>query len=233
MFNHINRSAALKVYYVIDHMLPPIIRDSRWLMKFPLWLVFGRHYRTYMNFKDNVTHMTEKEFRDIYVKVSDTAITRRTDLNQPSIDKILEHTSGSNVIDVGCGHGYMASLLSKKHNVTAVDIVISDSLKQQHPRINFQEASVESLPFEDQMFDTVICSHTLEHVCDIQGAIKELRRIGKKLIIVVPRQRPYKYTFDLHINFFPYLHSLRLTMGKTTKQVMCDDAGGDTFYMEY
>lgn len=42
-------------------------------------------------------------------------------------------------------------------------------------------------------------------------ALAELRRVAKRrLIIVVPKQRNYKYTFELHINFFPYLFDLKI-----------------------
>jgi ubiquinone/menaquinone biosynthesis C-methylase UbiE len=73
--------------------------------------------------------------------------------------------------------------------------------------------SLENLPFDDDSFDTVVCTHTLEHIRNIGQALKEIRRVTRKtLIVVVPKQREYKYTFDLHIHFFPYISSLhRLT----------------------
>ncbi|MCI9480623.1 MAG: hypothetical protein HFI21_16805 [Lachnospiraceae bacterium] len=38
---------------------------------------------------------------------------------------------------------------------------------------------------------------------------KELRRVCiRKLIVVIPRQREYQYTFDLHINFYPYQYKV-------------------------
>lgn len=65
------------------------------------------------------------------------------------------------------------------------------------------------MPFEDNSFDTVICTHALEHIKNEKKALKELRRIcRKKLIIVVPRQRDFRYTFDLHINFYPYRYNV-------------------------
>jgi hypothetical protein len=54
----------------------------------------------------------------------------------------------------------------------------------------------------------------------------------KRLIVVVPKQRPYKYTFDLHLHFFPYEHSLRTIMGPNHGAVFCKDVGGDLFYVE-
>ena len=51
----------------------------------------------------------------------------------------------------------------------------------------------------------MICSHVLEHVLDINLAYQNLKKICKRrLIIVVPKERPYEYTFNGHLHFFPY-----------------------------
>ncbi len=56
----------------------------------------------------------------------------------------------------------------------------------------------------------MISTHTLEHVLNAEAALAELRRVARRrLILVVPRQRPYRFTFDLHLNYFPYAWSLR------------------------
>jgi hypothetical protein len=45
-------------------------------------------------------------------------------------------------------------------------------------------------------------------VLDIRAAIAELRRIcTRRLVIVVPLEREYRFTFNAHIHFFPYPHS--------------------------
>ena len=43
-----------------------------------------------------------------------------------------------------------------------------------------------NLPFKDKSFDFVICSHLLEHIEDIEGALKELMRVGKRGYIETP-----------------------------------------------
>lgn len=45
---------------------------------------------------------------------------------------------------------------------------------------------IYNLPFRDQQFDTVLCSHTIEHVENPEKFFRELKRIGKKLSIVIP-----------------------------------------------
>jgi SAM-dependent methyltransferase len=45
---------------------------------------------------------------------------------------------------------------------------------------------VYRLPFGDKQFDTVLCSHTLEHVADPDAFLAELGRVGKDVVIVLP-----------------------------------------------
>jgi ubiquinone/menaquinone biosynthesis C-methylase UbiE len=100
-----------------------------------------------------------------------------------------------------------------------------------HAAITCVEASIERLPFDDGQFDTVVCTHTLEHVQHLQRAVDELRRVARRrLIVVVPRQRPYRYTFSLHVNFFPYAWSLTGQLGHAPGAVIKNL--GDWFYLE-
>lgn len=71
--------------------------------------------------------------------------------------------------------------------------------------IQLVTAPVEELPFDDAAFDTVICTHLIEHLLEPRCAIAELRRMARRrLIVVVPREREYRYTSNLHFNFYPY-----------------------------
>lgn len=42
------------------------------------------------------------------------------------------------------------------------------------------------LPFGDRRFEWVLCSHTVEHVEDPQRLDRELRRVGRNVLYVVP-----------------------------------------------
>ncbi|MBN2199850.1 MAG: methyltransferase domain-containing protein [Candidatus Aminicenantes bacterium] len=46
--------------------------------------------------------------------------------------------------------------------------------------------SVTRLPFKDGQFETVLCSHTMEHVEDPNAFWRELKRVGKNVTIVLP-----------------------------------------------
>jgi len=124
----------------------------------------------------------------------------------------------------------MLSNLGKK--VTGVDFFISDSLKSNIvENASFIECNILQLPFEDNSFDIVLSAHTLEHIVQIQSAISELRRVAKEtLIIIVPKQREYKYTFETHVHFFPYAESFHRIMENPAAK--CFYLDNDILYIE-
>ena len=204
-----NRSITNKINYLLDNWIPPRIRDSKILMGIALRIALGSKYKYYMSFKENVVKMSEKEIKYYYELLADTFIDRKTDLNDRCIKFILSNIVGDSILDAAAGRGYLAGLLYQKlaGGIHAVDIILPNKKQK---GIQYHQASLTQLPFNDNCFDTVICTHALEHIKDLQSALKELRRVCKKrLIIVVPRQREYQYTFDLHINFFPYEYTFR------------------------
>lgn len=47
-------------------------------------------------------------------------------------------------------------------------------------------SDIYNLPFVDGQFETVLCSHTIEHVDDPEKFYKELQRVGQEVTLVVP-----------------------------------------------
>lgn len=229
----LSRRVTTKIAFVLDELIPPLIRDARWFMWLPFRAMFGAKSGKFFGFKDKAFQMDFEEFKGTYEDTASVHIQRETDLNEACISQILENLTGDNVLEVGCGRVYLADKMAAKTKVTACDMVISTALREKHSNIEFHEASIESLPFADNSFDTVVSTHTLEHVLDIVKAIAELRRVTKKrLIIVVPKQRPYRYTFDLHLHFFPYKWSLLAFMAGTGYAQDIQLLQGDWYYQE-
>lgn len=190
--------------------MPPRMRDSKVIMGALFRLVLGPKYKYYMEFKDHVSNMTEEEINKYYEILADTFMKRETDLNEGCIQYILENANGKTILDAATGKGYLSHLLKEKgeyERIAALDIVLPEKREKE---IEYFAGSLTSLPFQDNEFDVVVCTHALEHIKDYDRALSELRRVcKKKLIIVVPRQREHRYTFDLHINFFPYMYSFK------------------------
>ncbi len=51
---------------------------------------------------------------------------------------------------------------------------------------SFVKVDIYNLPFEDKQFDTVLCSHTMEHVKEPDRFFRELQRVEKRVTIVIP-----------------------------------------------
>lgn len=232
----LTRDLTLKIAFVFDELIPPIIRDSKWFMYLPLKILFGKKANIFFNFKQKAPFMTEDDYIKLYKEIDSYLIKRETCINSQCVEKILKSVKGEIVLEAGCGNAYLAKLLANKYQVTGADILVDRNIINKNKNIKFVNANIEHLPFPDRSFDTVVCTHTLEHVLNIQPAIKELRRVTKKrLIVVTPCQKQYKYTFDLHIRFFPYIHSFVTEMNydKTyKKKFVCKKVGGDIYYQE-
>ncbi|MFC1584830.1 methyltransferase domain-containing protein [Fibrobacterota bacterium] len=221
------------LHFFFDELIPPLLRDSRWFMWLPFRILFGRKADIFFGFKDKAYQYSGRELLDVFKTARCAHIKRASDVSKHCLSKLLANVEGDKVLDAGCGRGFLAQRLSGDYQVHASDLFIPVKLPKRLGGVRFQAASVENLPYKDRSFDTVICSHTLEHVKDPQAAVQELRRVSKKrIILVVPKQRPYKYTFDLHLHFFPYRHSFLALVGDGGGSARCEELRRELFYIE-
>jgi ubiquinone/menaquinone biosynthesis C-methylase UbiE len=91
-----------------------------------------------------------------------------------------------NVLEIGVGSNVTSTYLSYK----GIEVVTIDLEARLGPAV---VASVRHLPFEDQVFDTVVCCQVLEHLPfdEFDGCLSELRRVCKrKLVLSLPDKTP-------------------------------------------
>ena len=213
----LNRNITLIVHYILDNLIPPIFRDNKWLMRLFIKIAYGSYTDAVMEFKGKYPFMSEDEISNYYELTKDAPINKReSDLNTTCLNYILENIVGESVLDAACGRGALLKKIQindPSKELCGADIVLNEHIDQKW-KGRFVQSSICTLPFDDCGFDTVICTHALEHIRDYKKAIGELFRIAKKrLIIVVPKQREYQYTPDFHIHFFPYLYSFKAFIG--------------------
>jgi len=99
------------------------------------------------------------------------------------------------VLDVGCGKGFLLYELIKEIPeliVKGIDIskyAIDHAKKEIKPFLELGNA--KKLPFEDNEFDLVISINTIHNLLcyDLEKAIKEIERVGKKKYIVADAYR--------------------------------------------
>jgi SAM-dependent methyltransferase len=218
---------------VLEEVLPPALRDST-----PMRWAFRRHWGRLVDdietFRERIPFVSPVEYRNIYERLP--RVQDETDNSAACIDRIAASIQGETVLDVGCGTGYLLNHLKRERPdlaLTGVDFIVEDGTRTRHPDIRFEQANIENLPFADASFDTVICTHVLEHILDFHGALSELRRVARRnLILVVPREREYRFTFNPHLHFFPYPHSFLRYLTPVPENHQLESVGRDIFYTE-
>ncbi|HEY6125662.1 MAG TPA: class I SAM-dependent methyltransferase [Steroidobacteraceae bacterium] len=223
------------IRYLLEEWIPPALRDSapmRWLFR----AYWGRFVDDLEKFRANIHRVTPAEYADIYRRMP--RIQESTDNSDACIRRLVELMLPGSVCDVGCGTGHLLGVLASNskgvpRKFAGVDFQLEPEISQRHPGVEFREAGVEHLPFPDRAFDTVICTHVLEHVLRIDLTILELRRItARRLLIVVPLEREYRFTFNPHVHFFPYPHSFLRHISPVPSNARCEVIGRDLLYIE-
>ena len=235
MVKPMKRETTNAIRYVLEEFLPPVVRDSR-LMRWVFRGYWGKLVPDLEDFRARAHHVGEQEYADIYAALP--RIHEGFDCSEACIQSIIESTVDGDILDVGCGTGLLLKRIIERrgtdaNSYTGVDIHVDEDTRSAIPNVRFEEAMVERLPFDDNSFDTVICTHVLEHILDIRQAVAELRRVCRgKIIIVVPKEREYSFTFNPHLHFFPYPHSFLRHMLPVPTVAVCEQIGRDFFYTE-
>src|SRR4051794_10201540 len=86
------------------------------------------------------------------------------------------------VLDIGCGPRGSLEWCDEAAETVGLDPLADRYLKlgaEQH-RMRYVEAGAERIPFEDGHFDIVSCLNSLDHVDDVDAAIREITRVTRR-----------------------------------------------------
>jgi 2-polyprenyl-3-methyl-5-hydroxy-6-metoxy-1,4-benzoquinol methylase len=119
----------------------------------------------------------------------------RSELTDPALLKSIGEPAGLSILDAGCGEGYLSRILARKGaTVTGVDsgAKLIEAARAQNLAdelsISFDVASVDELPYSDNMFNLVVCNHLMNDLYDPSKPISEFARVlrsGGRLIILM------------------------------------------------
>ena len=97
---------------------------------------------------------------------------------------------GSSVLDLGCGDGSLLRYLRETREVRGYGVEISDAKVAAciANNVNVLQSDLESgiADFEDQSFDFVILSQTLQATRDTEALMREIVRVGREGIVSFP-----------------------------------------------
>ncbi len=83
---------------------------------------------------------------------------------------------GKKILDVGCDKALLKTLI-EDIDYTGIDVGGT-------PDIRIDLEKVDSLPFDENSFDCVICADVLEHIDNLHLVFSELLRVSKKHVII-------------------------------------------------
>lgn len=137
----------------------------------------------------------------------------RSNSEFPGVSEFLGDIKGKKVLEIGCGAGYVATLLSKsKAVVTAFDLSPrSAQTARKRAQLNQTEIDVlvsagENLPFANECFDILVGKAILHHL--VYGVARyDLHRVlrkGGKAVFIEPMGMNPILTFVR--KYIPYLH---------------------------
>lgn len=121
----------------------------------------------------------------------------------------LNYVKGKKVLDIACGEGYGANLLSNSAEfVFGVDnveeVVRYATNKYVKKNLEFKVGLAEKIPFPDRYFDVVVSFETIEHLVYQKEMIQEIHRvldINGMLIISSPDKKFYSDSRDYKNEF--------------------------------
>ncbi|MBI2357249.1 class I SAM-dependent methyltransferase [Candidatus Dojkabacteria bacterium] len=134
------------------------------------------------------------------------------------IVKLLNLKPTDRVLNVGCGEGLTFEYFNKENPITGVDLFKESKIN----RPNFIYLQIKgdgTLPFKDEEFDAVVCIGVLEHVKPyeaLQKTCKEIQRVGKKFLILVP---DYNTIIEPHYAF-PFFQHLPISVQKWLHSIL-------------
>jgi ubiquinone/menaquinone biosynthesis C-methylase UbiE len=104
-------------------------------------------------------------------------------------------TQGSTILEVAPGPGYLAIEMAKlgRYKIVGLDIsekfveIAQKKAKEAGVEIDFRQGNVAQMPFEEEMFDFIICRSAFKNFAEPVMALDEMYRVlkvgGKALIL--------------------------------------------------
>src|SRR5688572_27096552 len=147
------------------------------------------------------------------------------------LTETLRPRPGNRILDVGCGEGTAEVRIGRLHvsqvRLIGVDLMIERVMVARrqtaahNQRVGFATADACHLPFGDRVFDSTFCVAVLQHIGDVDSAVRELARVtrvGGRVVAVEPdNSARYVYSatpagqraFEMSTRFFAALAAAR------------------------
>ena len=143
---------------------------------------------------------------------------------------------GARVLDLGCGDGSLLTHLRESRGASGYGIEIDDAgvLASIGNGVNVLQSDLESglAGFDDQSFDSVILSQTLQAMRRIEAIVDEMLRVGREAIISFPNFGHWSHRLQVLAGRMPVSNRLPYQWFDTPNIHLCTVADFDAFCAE-
>jgi methionine biosynthesis protein MetW len=137
------------------------------------------------------------------------------------------------VLDLGCGDGSLLAYLRESRGASGYGIEIDDAgvLASIGNGVNVLQSDLESglAGFDDQSFDSVILSQTLQAMRHIEELVAEMLRVGREAIVSFPNFGHWAHRLQVLSGRMPVSKSLPYEWYNTPNVHLCTVADFDAF----
>ena len=171
----------------------------------------GKNIQAYDDIKSRYEKI--RQFRGARKIIADWSLTK---IENTNFELVKPYIEGKNVLEIGCGRGYLSALVAQITGVAAFDISrgslnYAKELGNFGDNVFYFQGNVYSIPFEAETFDIVIAAEVLEHLAGPDRAMREINRVlkvGGIVIASVPNMIMYFSPLVLLTSFEKIRHPL-------------------------
>ncbi|HVE48087.1 MAG TPA: methionine biosynthesis protein MetW [Casimicrobiaceae bacterium] len=142
----------------------------------------------------------------------------------------------ASVLDLGCGDGGLLAFLSRERNARGYGVEITDAGVRASiaNSINVIQRDLEGglAGFEDNSFDVVILSQTLQAMHRIETIVDEMLRVGRHAVVSFPNFGHWRHRLQILCGRMPVSESLPYQWYDTPNVHLCTVADFDAFLAE-
>jgi methionine biosynthesis protein MetW len=137
------------------------------------------------------------------------------------------------LLDLGCGDGSLLAYLRESRGASGYGIEIDDAgvLAAIGNGVNVIQSDLESglVGFDDQSFDSVILSQTLQAMRHIEELVAEMLRVGREAIVSFPNFGHWSHRLQVLAGRMPVSKSLPYQWYNTPNVHLCTVADFDAY----
>lgn len=126
------------------------------------------------------------------------------------VERYIDLTPSTRVLEVGCGYGYFTARLDKVCDVCGIDI---DAGKLHHnPVSKTYVMDAARMDFADNSFDVVYCHQTLHLAAEMDAIVREMKRVSKGHIVIVEPNTLNPFSLMAGVLVRSEKHALRFSL---------------------